>query len=218
MMEIAIKDRPGPSATDVSQRIIEPGDLMEYSRRTYFIDDDCADLVRPYERQVRPVAVKAPLLTAPALWPHRPKEQIAVGYAEYFTDERCAEIAQRVREGESFSSVCHTYDASAPTIKRYLTLAGWDYLTGLRAVAKKREQADKVEPARSRANIEETAVSVAEPEMVEETAVSVADGKTAVSVADGLDRLISLRRLTQELQAAGVGVEISGEISVTLRF
>jgi hypothetical protein len=46
--ELAISNRPGPAAADVSQRIIEPRHLMEYSRRTFFTDDDCADLVRPY--------------------------------------------------------------------------------------------------------------------------------------------------------------------------
>jgi hypothetical protein len=208
IQELVISEQTGPGPADVSTRIIEPRHLMEYSRRTFFRADDCADLVREYERQIRPVTVETPRLTAPA----RPREYIDVNdYATYFNEERCAEIAQRVRDGETFSAVCHSFTASAPTIKRYMEKAGWDPLTGQR-LAGGIPQPAKPRPAeeRSRANSEPvTAVSVAEPETV---------GETAVSMADGLDRLISLRRLVADLQAAGVEVGIHGRIQVTIEF
>jgi hypothetical protein len=220
IQELVISEQIGPGPADVSTHIIEPRNLMEYSRRTFFRDDDCADLVRKYERQIRPVPVEMPRLTAPAPWPHRPKENIEMDYEEYFNEERCAEIAQRVRGGESFSAVCHSFTASAPTIKRYMEKAGWDPLTGQR-LAGGIPQPAKPPPAaeRSRANSEPvTAVSVAEAETVGETAVSASDGETAVSMADGLDRLISLRRLVADLQAAGLEVGIHGRIQVTIEF
>jgi hypothetical protein len=66
IQDMTITEQAGPGPAGVSTRIIEPGNLMEYSRRTWFRDDDCADLVREYERQIRPVAVETPRLTAPA--------------------------------------------------------------------------------------------------------------------------------------------------------